>query len=71
MYVIGPGHGSLAMFANTWPEGGYTAANPQFSFPGDVPSHVAPEIPGSIHEDGEPGDDVGERIQRIQHDIQR
>ncbi|MGB3439333.1 MAG: phosphoketolase family protein [Actinophytocola sp.] len=69
MYVIGPGHGGPAMFANTWLEGSYTAANPavqrdeqgmrelfrQFSFPGGVPSHVAPEVPGSIHEGGELG----------------
>ena len=69
MYVIGPGHGGPAMLANTWLEGSYSAANPgvprdaqgmkelfrQFSFPGGVPSHVAPEIPGSIHEGGELG----------------
>ena len=69
MYVIGPGHGGPAMLANTWLEGSYTAANPgvprdgtgmrelfrQFSFPGGVPSHVAPEVPGSIHEGGELG----------------
>ena len=69
MYVIGPGHGGPAMLANTWLEGSYTDANPgvprdekgmrelfrQFSFPGGVPSHVAPEIPGSIHEGGELG----------------
>jgi phosphoketolase len=56
MYVIGPGHGGPAMLANTWLEGSYTDANPgvsrdekgmrelfrQFSFPGGVPSHVAP-----------------------------
>ncbi|MFL6125021.1 MAG: phosphoketolase, partial [Actinophytocola sp.] len=69
MYVIGPGHGGPAMFANTWLEGSYTQAFPgvsrdekgmltlfrQFSFPGGVPSHVAPEVPGSIHEGGELG----------------
>jgi xylulose-5-phosphate/fructose-6-phosphate phosphoketolase len=69
MYVIGPGHGGPAMLANTWLEGSYSAANPgvprdetgmralfrQFSFPGGVPSHVAPEVPGSIHEGGELG----------------
>ncbi|MFC4857675.1 phosphoketolase [Actinophytocola glycyrrhizae] len=69
MYVVGPGHGGPAMLANTWLEGSYTAANPavqrdeqgmrelfrQFSFPGGVPSHVAPEVPGSIHEGGELG----------------
>jgi xylulose-5-phosphate/fructose-6-phosphate phosphoketolase len=69
MYVIGPGHGGPALLANTWLEGSYSAANPgvprdekgmrelfrQFSFPGGVPSHVAPEVPGSIHEGGELG----------------
>ncbi|MPZ78968.1 MAG: phosphoketolase [Actinophytocola sp.] len=69
MYVIGPGHGGPAMLANTWLEGSYSQAYPgvprdekgmrelfrQFSFPGGVPSHVAPEIPGSIHEGGELG----------------
>ena len=69
MYVIGPGHGGPALFANTWLEGSYTEANPevtqdlagmrtlfrQFSFPGGVPSHVAPVVPGSIHEGGELG----------------
>ncbi|HEX5115310.1 MAG TPA: phosphoketolase family protein [Pseudonocardiaceae bacterium] len=69
MYVIGPGHGGPALYANTWLEGSYCEANPevsrdlrglgrlfrQFSFPGGVPSHVAPVIPGSIHEGGELG----------------
>ena len=69
MYVIGPGHGGPALFANSWLEGSYTEAYPavrrdvdgmrrlfrQFSFPGGVPSHVAPEVPGSIHEGGELG----------------
>jgi xylulose-5-phosphate/fructose-6-phosphate phosphoketolase len=69
MYVIGPGHGGPALFANTWLEGSYSETNPeisqdlrgmralfrQFSFPGGVPSHVAPEVPGSIHEGGELG----------------
>ncbi|HZE38671.1 MAG TPA: phosphoketolase family protein [Stackebrandtia sp.] len=69
MYVIGPGHGGPALYANTWLEGSYTRAYPrvardaegmrilfrQFSFPGGVPSHVAPEVPGSIHEGGELG----------------
>ncbi|MDT7724914.1 MAG: xylulose-5-phosphate/fructose-6-phosphate phosphoketolase [Actinomycetota bacterium] len=69
MYVIGPGHGGPALFANTWLEGSYTETNPavtrdetgmaklfrQFSFPGGVPSHVSPEVPGSIHEGGELG----------------
>ncbi|WP_027946690.1 phosphoketolase family protein [Amycolatopsis taiwanensis] len=69
MTVIGPGHGGPAMLANTWLEGSYSEAYRevprneegmrtlfrQFSFPGGVPSHVAPEVPGSIHEGGELG----------------
>jgi xylulose-5-phosphate/fructose-6-phosphate phosphoketolase len=69
MYVIGPGHGGPGLLANTWLEGSYSEAYPevsrdeqgmrelfrQFSFPGGVPSHVAPEVPGSIHEGGELG----------------
>ena len=66
MIVIGPGHGGPAALANTWLEGSYSEVYPsvplnaagmhtlfrQFSFPGGVPSHVAPETPGSIHEGG-------------------
>jgi xylulose-5-phosphate/fructose-6-phosphate phosphoketolase len=69
IYVIGPGHGGPAILANAWLEGSYTETYPsvtrdargmrtlfrQFSFPGGVPSHVAPETPGSIHEGGELG----------------
>ena len=69
MQVIGPGHGGPAALANSWLEGTYTEVYPsvpqdaagmrqlfrQFSFPGGVPSHVAPETPGSIHEGGELG----------------
>jgi xylulose-5-phosphate/fructose-6-phosphate phosphoketolase len=69
LYVCGPGHGGPAMVANTWLEGTYSEIYPeigqdadgmrklfrQFSFPGGVPSHVAPETPGSIHEGGELG----------------
>jgi len=69
MYVIGPGHGGPAALANTWLDGTYSDVYPsvpqdeagmhtlfrQFSFPGGVPSHVAPETPGSIHEGGELG----------------
>jgi xylulose-5-phosphate/fructose-6-phosphate phosphoketolase len=69
MYVIGPGHGGPAALANTWLDGTYSEVYPsvsrdaaglqklfrQFSFPGGVPSHVAPETPGSIHEGGELG----------------
>ena len=69
LFVIGPGHGGPALVANTWLEGTYTEIYPdvsrdtegmrrlfkQFSFPGGIPSHCAPEIPGSIHEGGELG----------------
>jgi xylulose-5-phosphate/fructose-6-phosphate phosphoketolase len=69
IYVTGPGHGGPALVANTWLEGSYTELYPevsrdeegmarlfkQFSFPGGVPSHCAPETPGSIHEGGELG----------------
>ncbi|WP_406162505.1 phosphoketolase family protein [Streptomyces sp. NBC_01005] len=67
--VWGPGHGGPAVLANSWLEGSYSQTYPdvtrdaegmgllfrQFSFPGGVPSHVAPETPGSIHEGGELG----------------
>jgi xylulose-5-phosphate/fructose-6-phosphate phosphoketolase len=69
IYVIGPGHGGPAIVANAWLEGTYSEVYPnvsfdeegmrhlfrQFSFPGGIPSHVAPETPGSIHEGGELG----------------
>jgi xylulose-5-phosphate/fructose-6-phosphate phosphoketolase len=69
IYIAGPGHGGPAMVANTWLEGTYSEFYPdisrdregmkklfrQFSFPGGIPSHVAPETPGSIHEGGELG----------------
>ncbi len=69
IYVSGPGHGGPALVANTYLEGTYTECYPhvtqdepgmrrlfkQFSFPGGIPSHVAPETPGSIHEGGELG----------------
>ena len=69
IYVFGPGHGGPAAIANAWLEQTYTELYPhvsfdapgmkrlfaQFSFPGGVPSHVAPETPGSIHEGGELG----------------
>jgi len=69
MFVTGPGHGGPALLANTWLEGSYPEVAPevsqdaegmrelfrQFSFPGGVPSHVAPQVPGSIHEGGELG----------------
>ncbi|GAA1633532.1 phosphoketolase family protein [Georgenia ruanii] len=69
MYITGPGHGGPGLVANTYLEGTYTETYPditqdeegmrrlfkQFSFPGGIPSHVAPETPGSIHEGGELG----------------
>jgi xylulose-5-phosphate/fructose-6-phosphate phosphoketolase len=69
IYVIGPGHGGPAAVANAYLEGTYTEVYSditqdadglrklfrQFSFPGGIPSHVAPETPGSIHEGGELG----------------
>jgi xylulose-5-phosphate/fructose-6-phosphate phosphoketolase len=69
IYIIGPGHGGPGIVANTWLEGTYSETYPnisqdeegmkklfkQFSFPGGIPSHVAPETPGSIHEGGELG----------------
>ncbi|MCP3056510.1 phosphoketolase family protein [Aurantimonas marianensis] len=69
LYVCGPGHGGPAVVANTWLEGTYSEIYPdvsrdaegmgklfrQFSFPGGIPSHAAPETPGSIHEGGELG----------------
>ena len=68
-FVAGPGHGGPAVVANTWLEGSYSEHYPdvsldeeglrrlfrQFSFPGGIPSHAAPETPGSIHEGGELG----------------
>ncbi|MEP6721409.1 MAG: phosphoketolase family protein [Variovorax sp.] len=69
IFVAGPGHGGPGVVANTWLEGTYSEVYPhvgcdaagmkrlftQFSFPGGIPSHVAPETPGSIHEGGELG----------------
>ena len=69
IYVTGPGHGGPGLVANTYLEGSYSEVYPrigrdeeglrrlfrQFSFPGGIPSHVAPETPGSIHEGGELG----------------
>ncbi|HLU46099.1 MAG TPA: phosphoketolase family protein [Natronosporangium sp.] len=69
IFITGPGHGGPAIVANTWLEGTYSELYPsvsldeagmarlfqQFSFPGGIPSHVAAEIPGSIHEGGELG----------------
>ena len=67
--IIGPGHGGPALVANTWLEGSYSDLYPtvprnavgmqrlfkQFSFPGGIPSHCAPDVPGSINEGGELG----------------
>jgi len=69
IYIAGPGHGGPGLVANTFLEGTYSEFYPnlpqteeglkklfkQFSFPGGIPSHVAPETPGSIHEGGELG----------------
>src|SRR5436190_4919097 len=69
LYIAGPGHGGPGLVACTYLEGTYTEVYPnigedtagikklfkQFSFPGGIPSHVAPETPGSIHEGGELG----------------
>jgi xylulose-5-phosphate/fructose-6-phosphate phosphoketolase len=69
IFICGPGHGGPALVANTYLEGTYSELYPnisqdaggmkklfkQFSFPGGIPSHAAPETPGSIHEGGELG----------------
>jgi xylulose-5-phosphate/fructose-6-phosphate phosphoketolase len=69
IFITGPGHGGPAIVANTWLEGTFSELYPsvgrdeagmarlfrQFSFPGGIPSHVAAEVPGSIHEGGELG----------------
>src|ERR1044071_3282071 len=69
IYIIGPGHGGPSLVAHAYLEGTYSELYPnisqdeegmgrlfkQFSFPGGIPSHVAPETPGSLHEGGELG----------------
>src|SRR3989440_6236509 len=69
MFITGPGHGGPGIVANTYLEGSYSELFPhisqdaegmkrlfkQFSWPGGIPSHAAPETPGSIHEGGELG----------------
>jgi xylulose-5-phosphate/fructose-6-phosphate phosphoketolase len=69
IFVTGPGHGGPALVANTWLEGSWSERYPevprdaqgmarlfrQFSFPGGIPSHVSPDVPGSINEGGELG----------------
>jgi xylulose-5-phosphate/fructose-6-phosphate phosphoketolase len=73
IFICGPGHGAPGVIANTWLEGTYSEIYPavsrdgkgmralfrQFSFPGGIPSHTAPETPGSIHEGGELGYSLG------------
>jgi xylulose-5-phosphate/fructose-6-phosphate phosphoketolase len=73
LYISGPGHGGPALVANAYLEGTYSEVYPnigqdeagmrrlfkQFSFPGGIPSHVAPETPGSMHEGGELGFEHG------------
>nr|WP_294552733.1 phosphoketolase family protein [uncultured Rhodopila sp.] len=69
LFIAGPGHGAPGVVASTWLEGTYSETYPnvsrdaegmhhlfrQFSFPGGIPSHAAPDTPGSIHEGGELG----------------
>lgn len=69
LFVCGPGHGGPALVANSWLEGTFTETYPavgndeagmarlfrQFSFPGGIPSHAGPHLPGSLHEGGELG----------------
>ena len=78
IYICGPGHGGPGMVANTWLEGTYSELFPnitqdvegmkrlftQFSFPGGIPSHAAPETPGSINEGGELGYSLAARLRR-------
>ena len=78
LYVAGPGHGGPGVVANVYLEGTYSEVYPhigrdeegmrrlfrQFSFPGGIPSHVAPETPGSIHEGGELGYSLAPRLRR-------
>ena len=78
IYVAVPGHGGPGLVANTYLEGSYSELYPnisqdesgmrrlfkQFSFPGGIPSHVTPETPGSIHEDGELGYSLAQRVRR-------
>ena len=78
IFITGPGHGGPGLVANTYLEGTYTEVYPQighdeeglrrlfrqFSFPGGIPSHVAPETPGSINEGGELGYSLRARLRR-------
>ena len=78
IYVIGPGHGGPGLVAHSYLEGSYTERYPdiersrnglqrlfrQFSWPYGIPSHVAPETPGSIHEGGELGYSLAPRLWR-------
>ena len=77
IYITGPGHGGPGLVANTYLEGTYSEVYPditqdeegmkrlfkQFSFPGGIPSHCAPETPGSIHEGGELGYAVSHAVE--------
>ena len=79
IYIAGPGHGGPGMVANTYLEGTYSEFYPnisqdeegmkrlfkQFSFPGGIPSHAAPETPGSIHEGGELGYSIMHAWRRV------
>ena len=76
IYIIGPGHGGPGIVANAYLEGTYSRGLSehrqdeegmkrlfkQFTFPGGIPSHVAPETPGIIHEGGELGYAVSSRV---------
>ena len=78
IYIIGPGHGGPSLVAHAYLEGTYSEVYPnisqdaegmqrlfkQFSFPGGIPSHVAPETPGRIHEGGELGYALSPRLRR-------
>jgi phosphoketolase len=85
IYMCGPGHGGPGMVANTYLEGTYSEIYPdisedadgmrklfrQFSFPGGIPSHAAPETPGSIHEGGwtGPKEVDGKKVEGFAHQV--
>jgi hypothetical protein len=85
IYITGPGHGGPGLVANAYLEGTYSEVYPniapdeegmkrlftQFSFPGGIPSHVAPETPGSIHEGGELGYALSQRQPRFDRRMRR
>ena len=84
IFIAGPGHGGPGVVANTYLEGTYSEFYPlisqdesgmrqlfkQFSFPGGIPSHVAPETPGSIHEGGELGYSLSHRSEEHTSELQ-